>query len=412
MSAVLDITAINGALKEYYNGQKVASLIFTGRPTFAMLRKNTNFVGESMPLPVLSSTGPGSNDYTTAYNNQSAGVYSKFQLTRKYNYAVGQISREAMLASASDVGAFVSARSFEIDQKIQQVSNEMSLALFRSGTGSIGAISSISSGVITLTSPADARNFVINQLLGAAATDGGTPRAAQGYIVAISPDAGTITVSATLGGSAASPAAWTAADFLVPAGNSNAGVAGLLGWFPTTAPGGGDSFYGINRSTAPNLAGTRYAATGGESVQDSILKAAVSLSLNITSGKADTIVLNPTSWQQLVLEMGAKVQVMRMDVSTKRDGADVVVGFTGFQMATALGILNVISDRACPALTGFILDTDTLFIASLGQAPELQDEKGAFLTQFSSDAYLYKISAYWNLACTNTSANAVMTLAF
>jgi len=410
--AILDINAINGALKEYYNGQKVASLIFQGRPTFAMIKKNTNFVGETYPLPLLSSTGAGSNSFSSAYTNQTPGQYKKFQLTRKYNYGVGTISREAMMASANDIGAFISAKSFEIDQKIQQVSLEMSMALFRSGTGTLGVISSITSGVITLDSPSDARNFSINQLLQQATSDGGTPVAAGGYVIAISPDAGTITVSLTLGGSAATPTGWVATGYLVPNGNSNAGVSGLLGWFPVTAPVGGDNFYGIDRSTAPNLAGTRYASVGGESVQDSLTKAVVQLMQNSTTGKADVIVMNPVSWQQLSLEMGAKIQVQRMDVNTKRDGAEVVVGFTGFQMATALGILNVVPDRSCPPQTAFILDTDVLEIASLGQAPELQDERGAFLNLIDTDAAQYRISAYWNLACHNTSACAVVSLQY
>jgi UDP-N-acetylglucosamine transferase subunit ALG13 len=410
--AILDITAVNGALKEYYNAQKVASLIYQGRPTFAMLKKNTSFVGETYPLPLLSSTGAGSNSFAAAQSNQQPGVYKKFQATRGYNYGVGEISREAMMASASDIGAFVSAKSFEIDQKIQQVSNEMSLALFRSGTGSIGSVSSISSGLITLASPSDAKNFVPNQALQFAATDGGTPVAALGYVVAIAPDAGTITVSTSVGGAAATPGSWASGGYLVPQGNSNAGIKGLLGWFPIVAPAPGDNFYGIDRSTAPNLAGTRYAAIGGESVQDSITKTVVQLAMNSTTGKADTVVLNPNSWQQLSLEMGAKVQIMRMDVKTQRDGADVVVGFTGFQMATALGILNVIMDRACPALTGFILDTDVLEIASLGQAPELQDERGAFLNNYGQDSAQFRVSSYWCLACHNTSACAVMQLAY
>ena len=54
----------------------------------------------------------------------------------------------------------------------------------RAGTGSVGAISTITAGVIVLTNPADVNQFSINQTLQANSSDGGSPRAAVSVLAA------------------------------------------------------------------------------------------------------------------------------------------------------------------------------------------------------------------------------------
>ena len=71
----------------------------------------------------------------------------------------------------------------------------------------------------------------VNQVLQANATDGGTPRAALGYVIARNVVAGTITVSATTwGGAAGSPTNWTGGDYLLVQGDNNATISGLQAW--------------------------------------------------------------------------------------------------------------------------------------------------------------------------------------
>ena len=137
-----------------------------------------------------------SSVFSTAQANQSAVQIQSFLLTRKSDYSIATIDNQTMLASATDKMAFLEGAKLVIDGAIRSIVLSLASAEFRSGTGSIGKISSISTGVITLTSASDVVQFEVNQVLQANATDGGTPRAALGYVIAVNRSGGTVTVQA------------------------------------------------------------------------------------------------------------------------------------------------------------------------------------------------------------------------
>ena len=43
--SILDMSAMNGALKELYDGQAVENLVYAENPLLAMLKKKTDFEG-------------------------------------------------------------------------------------------------------------------------------------------------------------------------------------------------------------------------------------------------------------------------------------------------------------------------------------------------------------------------------
>ena len=173
------------------------------------------------PIPIITGASQGrSAVFATAQTNQSAAQIEAFLLTRVRDYSIARIDNETMLASKSDKGAFLKGSKVVIDGAIKAITLSIASALFRSGTGSIGKISAISTGVITLVDPQSVTQFEINMVLQAAATDGATPRAALGYVVAVDRTAGTVTVASSgLGGSAATPTSWAANDFLLVQGD-------------------------------------------------------------------------------------------------------------------------------------------------------------------------------------------------
>lgn len=46
MGAFLDLSSMNAALKELYDGQTVENLVYADNPYMAMVKKNTDFGGE------------------------------------------------------------------------------------------------------------------------------------------------------------------------------------------------------------------------------------------------------------------------------------------------------------------------------------------------------------------------------
>ena len=268
----LDLIAMNAALKELYDGQSIENLAYADNPFLAMVPKKTEFGGKYLPIPIITGVSQGrSATFTTAQTNQTSVQIQSFLLTRKSDYSIATIDNQTMLASKTDKMAFLEGAKLVVDGAIRSATLSLSSALFRSGTGSIGQISSIAVGVITLSDPNSVVQFEVNQVLQADATDGGVPRAALGYVIAVNRSAGTITVSATgLGGAAGSPALWAANDYLLVQGDVNAKISGLAAWIPTTAP-GATAFYGVDRSVdVTRLGGVRYDGSA-QSIEEALV---------------------------------------------------------------------------------------------------------------------------------------------
>lgn len=359
----LDMTAANAALKEYYDDQKVENLAYDANPTLVMMPKDTKATGKYVPIPVLYELSQGNSaTFSTAQGNQTPMLLAEFLLTLTADYSLATLTQQAMLASQDEKGSFIKFATKFIDVAIQASANRAATSLFRSGTGSRGSIATggISAGVITLSNPADVVNFGINQTLQAAATDGATPRAALGYVIARNVTAGTITVSATgIGGNAGSPALWAQGDFLLVQGDSNSVFKGLAGWLPSTAPGGSDSFFGVNRSGDTRLYGLYYNGAS-QPIEEAIIDSAL---LNAREkGRPGHFITNYGSYAALNKALGAR----REFVNLETDGG---VKFRGVKLIGPNGDIECFADRNCQAATGWLLQMNTWKLYSLNAVP-------------------------------------------
>jgi hypothetical protein len=403
VSQYFDMTAAQAVLKELYDGQTVQNMIYKRNPFFAMVKKSTDFAGKYYPQPIITAPSAGrSATFATAQANQTAWAGQEFLVTRKKDYSIFTIDNETMMASATDKGAFVKGIKTTADLAWTAIENSLCAALFRSGTGSLGQISSISSGVITLTNIGDVVGFEVNQAIQANATDGGTPRAAVGYVIAVNRMLGKVTVSTSLGGSAGSPSGWTANDYLLVQGDNNAKLSGLAAWIPSADPTGGDSFYGVDRSVDPTrLAGLRYDGST-QSIEEAAIDACAYLD---REGGSPTIgVTNPVSFAALEKSLGAKVQYVDMK-------SEAGIGFRGIQINAPSGVVTIMSDRSCQAAMMWLLDMGTWELKSLGEAPHILNYgDGQQLRVYNADAVEGRIGFYGNLLCNAPGFNARVTL--
>lgn len=365
MSAIYqNLTNMNAALKELYDGQVVENLVYADNPFLAMVPKKTDFGGKYKPIPIITGVSQGrSAIFTTAQNNQTANLVESFLLTRVSDYSIATIDNQTMLASATDKMAFLEGSKLVIDGAIRSATNSLCAAIFRNGTGSIGQISTISTGVITLSSASDVVNFEVGMTLQANATDGGTPRAALGYIIAINRALGKLTVSDTsVSGSAATPSGWTAADYLLVQGDVNAKIKGLDAWIPTTAPTSGDNFFGVDRSQdVTRLAGVYYDGSA-QSIEEALIDGSSLLARE--GGKPKTIITNFASYAALEKSLGSKVQY----VDAK---GPANISFRGIMLNGANTQMQVFPDRSCQAQVAYLLQLDTWALESIGDAPQI-----------------------------------------
>lgn len=309
-----------------------------------------------------------------------------------------------MLASRTDKMSFLEGAKLVIDGAFRSLTNSLASSLFRSGTGTIGQVGGITSGVITLSNPADVVQFEVNQVLQANATDGGVPRAALGYVIAVNRALGTVTVASSgLGGSAATPSGWTTNDFLLVQGDVNAKIKGLSAWLPTTAPTTGDNFFGVDRSQdVTRLAGVRYSGQA-QSIEEALIDASSLLARE--GGKPDVCITNFASYAALEKSLGSKVQYVDMKGPAE-------IAFRGIMVNGANSMIKVFPDRNCQAQVGYLLQMNSWTLNSLGDAPQiLRYGDGLEMLRVSNaDAGEVRIGYYANLATNAPGYNAVVSL--
>ena len=359
----LDLVSMNAALKELYSGQVVENLVYNDNPFLAMVAKGTDFGGKYKPIPIQTGVSQGrSSTFSYAQANQTAPDLESFLITRAKDYSIATIDNETMLASKTDKMSFLDGSKLLIDSAIRSITNSLASSLYRSGTGSIGQIGSISTGVIALVNPSDVVQFERNMTINANATDGGTVRVAVGYIIAVNRSAGTITVSASAGGAAGTPASWAANDYLVVQGDNNAKIKGLSAWLPFTAPTTGDNFFGVDRSIdVTRLAGVSYDGSA-QSIEEAMIDHSALIARE--GGKPDVMITNFATYSALEKSLGSKVQYVDL-----KGPADI--GFRGIMVNGANSMIKVFPDRNCPSTKGFMLTMNSWKLECLGDAPQI-----------------------------------------
>lgn len=400
----MNLTSMNAALKELYDGQVVENLVYADNPFLAMVPKKTDFGGKYKPIPIITGVSQGrSATFTLAQSNQTPVQVESFLLTRFSDYSIATIDNQTMLASATDKMTFLEGAKLVIDGAIRSATNSLASKMFRSGTGSIGAITSISTGVITLSNANDVVQFEVGMTLQTNATDGGTPRTALGYVIAVNRSGGTVTVSDTaVGGSAGSPSLWAANDFLLVDGDNNLALSGLIAWLPTSAP-SATTFYGVDRSVdTTRLGGVRYDGSA-QSIEEALIDGSSLLARE--GGKPETCITNFASYSALEKALGAKVQYVDLKGPAE-------IAFRGIMINGANSMIKVFPDRNCQASRAFLLQMSTWALQSLGDSPQIlrYGDGLEMLRVYNADAGEVRVGYYANLATNAPGWNANVTL--
>jgi hypothetical protein len=432
---VLGMQEISGILKQVYDGQKLAKLYYTHNPMFAMLKKKEDFYGETYPLPTIVEAPTGIanifanaqlpnqliNSGTGTAGNQGPAKFVKFMLTRATCYGVHVIDRQAMLSASNNIGAFVNGQMAQMDAMIQGVTNLLAQQIFRSGSGSIGSISTISSGLITLVNPTDVRYFTVGQAVLATNVDpvqGATvtQRAGYGIVVSINRAQGQLTVgsaSAANPQTPATPSGWVAGDYLAINGTSPlngptiagslapVAITGIAAWIGNSQNiTSSDVFFGVNRfQDTWRLGGGFYdGSQNGQSVEEALYDASTVLFME--SGFPSHCFVGPNAYAALQKSCAAR-QIFETEIEGPQDENGVAhLFFKGIQIQGAGSSFMVIADRNCPPYTAYLMAMDDWALYSLKQSPHVVDDDGvSFLRQTSADAFEFRLAAYAQIGC-------------
>lgn len=423
------------ALQELYVGDDfMKDLVYKKNPTLALFPKDESpdgMAGKYIPVPLVYGTPQGrSATFANAQSNQTAPALSSFFVYRTSNYQIATITNELLEATKNSAAAFVDEAKLVVDTSFRNVSNDLAHDIYSVGDGTRGSIASISTGVIVLSDPNSVVQFEVGMTLVSYSISAGTytlsTGSALGYVIAVNRAAGTVTVSATAGGAAGTPASWsTSFPYLAVQGDSIAtsgGAAfstavalkltGLPGWLPGvsgvlnwTGISVSDSFWNVNRSADPTRLGGVYFDGRAESIEEALIDGASLVARE--GGHPDMCFMNFASYAALEKSLGSKVQY----VDVKHEEADIA--FAGIRIHAPYGPITVIPDRNCPAQNAFLLQMDVWKLRSLNKAPHILTygmEGLEGLRVGNADALEIRIGYYANLTCSAPGWNCVIAL--
>lgn len=399
----LDMSSFAAALKQHYTSDRIENMVYADNPLLAMLPKYEQFGGKNLPIPIIHGNPQGrSAVFATAQANKTSSQLKDFVLTRKQDYSLASISNEVLEASKGNQNAFMEAATTEIDGAIQSATRSLAIALYGTGSGSIGrldAAQNLSSSVIQLSEPADVTNIEVDMKLVLSATDGGgTVKSGTMTVIGVNRDTGEVTVDDDIDSAVPSAAV---SDFLFVEGDYDAKVSGLRAWVPDSAP-SASPFFSVDRTAdATRLGGIRFDGSAMP-IEEALISAAARVARE--GGKPTHCFMNYAEFADLEKALGSKVQYVDLKVS-----ADI--GFRGIVINGPRGPIRVVPDQNCPAGRAFMLQLDVWKLYSLGKAPRILDADGMkMLRESNADAVEVRVGYYAQLGCRAPGWNASIKL--
>ncbi len=397
--AASTLTTAAHIFKIKYSDKQVQEVAMREHPTFTRIAKEGGFSGVTHNYAIDYSFPQGvSGTFADAQSGATDGAGVQLAMYRKAKFGVITLNGEAMAACESN-GAFYDLLTKRTDRILAEMGDSFAFDLFRSGNGQRGQRSSASTNVITLTNANDVRNFKVGMtVIASANADGSSPRTGSTTVAGIDPAAGTITLT-----SAAAITSFANSDYLFRKGDPGTCMEGFEVLTPLTAPTGGDSHRGINRSVdVEGLAGVRINDTGAGIVQNLGLLA---VRANMRGKKLKEGVLNPLNFWTVSQLLGAKVQY-------DGGGGTAEVGFEYIVINTPGVSMKVYSDPDCPVDRGRAFDPSTHCLKHLKELPHIiRDGTGQVaMRSTSEDGIEIRARGWVNYKQEDTAAHGVIAI--
>lgn len=398
-----DQVAADAMLKQMYDVPAMVDLSYSDRPFFALVNKRGGEGGNGVKIPLAIATSQGfAPTIAQAQAVLAAQDLEAFIVTPVVLLSVARISGLTLESSMTSKQSFAKGAKMVIDAAVKRLANAVSSGLFRDGSGAIGTISTISTGLVTLANAAEGVQFELNQAVQAVST-GNALRAGTGFVIAVNREAGTVTLANSLGGVAATPTGFVATDRLITAGTKDLQISGLSKWLTTSSL--STPFFGVNREKDNvRLAGIVFDGSA-LSVKDAIVNAINRVARE--GGKPDYCFMDFESYTQLSQDLQSNV------IYTSLEGPGKI-SFAGFRFQGPKGEVVVMPDRDCEPQTAYLLQMDSWMLLHANEGePVFLDDNGTgqvFRTVESFDGREVRVKMYGNLACNAPGYNAKVLL--
>jgi hypothetical protein len=414
MSRTTNLTTADALFKHFYAAEG-SSLQNPKAPLASLLMKNkkVDFVGDQFVAPVRfgSAVGLGYRSEGEALPTPVTAPRQRAVFPAKKAYGTVEYSREAIVASRNDKGAFAKVTVDEVEAVLEGfMLHNVERALFGNGSGVLGEINGAVSGAGTSASP---WSFA----LATSPTSGDTPAGKKQYfpqgapidvysaggvyqmtveIVSATESAGVVTVTATTKstGAAVAPAS---THLLYWEGSKDKEIVGLKSIAPISA----GSLYGISQSAYPKFKGLLKSISGAlqfDDINDGIEELAeesMAPNLAVTSHSALSLLKNLSEDQK------------RYNVSEVKT-ADSKIGFKGVEAMSSEGPFPVIASQMCPKNEIWLLNTKCIQLVLRQDFGWFDDDGTVLMRDPNKDIYSARYGGYFEMFC--SAPNSIMRI--
>jgi len=346
------------------------------------MKKEYQFVGEDMKVavPTFFSGGVGSGSLPTA-NPASA---SKATLTAKKVYAVTEVEREAIKASASDEGAFVEALKWNVQKTVEAYNRNASRILFSDGSGALGTTTAaVATGTaavpIVIISQATwveghwEENDYVN-------VDSLTSVWA---VTTVVPSTRTVTLTRISGSDDLTAIA--TAKIIYMQNSKNNDPQGLKGVCDATS----GSLYGVT-------VGRRWQATqiaaAGSGISEDVLNELI-ISVQYKCGKTPKKIMTSYTQYRKILNFLEDHKVYNVDPRAAELKGKI--SFSGIEYMSDAGPIGIFADRMCDDDRVYAVNTDFVTAHHRPDFGWFDDDGTVFLRLATSDAYGARYGGYY-----------------
>ena len=384
----VNLTNADKALKSFYLDAVAEQLNAGANPLLAMVNHSTDDVWgkEVRKLAIYGMNGGiGAGTEDGDLPSATGNNYEQFVVTLKNLYGTIEISDKAIRASENNSGAFVSLLNSEMEGLLKASSFNLGRMLFGDGSGTLGKVSGITTGVITL----DTVKNVIEGMVVDFRTSGGEAivGAAGRRILTVDRKNKKITVS----GTTLTTDTVAVNSIVTVQGSYNNELTGLKAIFSDSG-----SIYGLSRATHSWL--VPYIKTSAGSISESLIQTAIDEIEEKSGGKVDIIIC---SW-------GVR-RALQALFSTNKRIIDTIELAGGYKAMSYNGI-PVVADRFCPDGTMYLLNSADFTLHQLCDWQWLEGDDGKVLKQVAGKpVYTATLVKYADLICARPNGQGMIT---
>ncbi len=405
MVTTLTPALFNSALKVLFPQKRLQTYGLRDQPFYSYIPKDPGFYGRNLEIPIKYSPGASGNShvFADAYAGKGSSKYTHFVITRKRDYNLISIDREALEASENDKGAYLDAKEAEVDSNMTTLMQQLGADFQGDGTGYTGVVQSVTSTYVVLRDNDMGRMEIGRRLQFAVSPFTSLRTGVLGYMVVSAVDFDNNRVYAsTTEGDSTTTLGITAADRAYPKGNFGVSLNGTEAWIPTDRSGLATPFNNVTRSDFPSrLAGIFFDASSYglvEGISRALARGAKE------NAFPDTLWVNFNRFEDIALDYGSK--------ALREPAGSADNGYSKLSITAGGRTINVRADRNFADTTALATTKETWKFWTLKGAPRFltREVGGDMVLEPAADGF--ELRAGWNgeLACDSPGENIRMTL--